>query len=293
MQLDSQLVGTTLKPHRLQVKWRRLMNYAAAVSDPNPVYFDDERPGGIIGHPMFCTAVTWRICERLWEFLETDRFPLEALATQVHYSEHLQFHRPIRAAEDLTVRGRVAAVVPHRSGVHFVIRFDAADNNGRPVFTEHTGALLRGVQCSNNGLGTGITTVSPADDSAEAMSWQAELPIDPLLPYIYDGCTDIHFPIHTSRRFAHEAGLPGIIVQGTATLALAVRELINRETGGNPLKLRSVQCRFGAMVLPGGRVRVQRLGDRSRPGGREIHFQVLNEQNEAAIRRGAALFEAG
>jgi hypothetical protein len=48
-------------------------------------------------------------------------------------------------------------------------------------------------------------------------------------PYVYDGCTNIYFPIHTSVGFARMVGLPDIILQGTATLAYAARELADRE----------------------------------------------------------------
>ena len=42
-------------------------------------------------------------------------------------------------------------------------------------------------------------------------------------------------------------GLPGIIHQGTATLAYAVRELVNREARGNPALLKALACRFTGM----------------------------------------------
>jgi acyl dehydratase len=293
MQLDSQLVGTALRPHRLQLNGRRLMNYAAAVGDSNPVYFDDERTEGITGHPMFATAVTWRICKRLEAHLAPERLPPGILTTQLHYSEHLQFYRPFRAAQDLTIQGRIAAILPHRAGVRFVIRFDAVDADLRPIFTEHSGALLRGVRCTDSGRGVDGLPEEGPPPSGRGPIWEAKLPIDTLLPYVYDGCTGIHFPIHTSPKFAHAVGLPGTIVQGTAILALAVRELIDREADGNPLRLRSVQCRFGGMVLPGSRVRFQCLADRRHPDGREIHFQILNDRNQGAVRRGKALLEPG
>ena len=55
MQLSSRFVGTTLRPYRTEITWRETMNYAAALEDPNPLYFDDEREGGIIAPP--CSAL--------------------------------------------------------------------------------------------------------------------------------------------------------------------------------------------------------------------------------------------
>ena len=89
--------------------------------------------------------------------------------------------------------------------------------------------------------------------------WERRIPIDAMRPYLYDGCTGIFFAIHTSRRFARQVGLPGIILQGTATLAYGVREMINREAGADPLRLKTVSCRFTGMVFPGTSICVQLL----------------------------------
>ncbi|MBW2081849.1 MAG: MaoC family dehydratase N-terminal domain-containing protein, partial [Deltaproteobacteria bacterium] len=75
MEIDPSLAGTPLKDFVTDISWRKTTNYAAAVQDHNPVYFDDERPGGLIAPPMFSVAVTWPILERLWEFIELEKFP--------------------------------------------------------------------------------------------------------------------------------------------------------------------------------------------------------------------------
>ena len=81
MEISSDFVGTPLKPYQAAVHWRDTMNYAAAIKDDNPHYFDDERREGIIGHPMFAVAATWPIIENLPEFIESDDFPQEILLT--------------------------------------------------------------------------------------------------------------------------------------------------------------------------------------------------------------------
>jgi acyl dehydratase len=119
--------------------------------------------------------------------------------------------------------------------------------------------------------------------------WEAPLAVDPLAPFIYDGCTDIHFPIHTSRKFAHDVGLPGIIHQGTATLAYVARELVNREAGGNPALLKALACRFTGMVLPGSDIRVRMTGRQTSDSGMLVAFDVLNAEGKKAISDGSAL----
>jgi len=291
MELSSRFVGTPLKDYHTEITWRQTMNFAAAVDDYNDYYMDDEREGGIIAPPMFSVAVTWRILERIWEYIEAKEFPMEVLITQVHHTEHLEFHRPLRPGDRLTVKGRVAAILPHRAGTRVVMRFDALDQADEPVFTEHIGALMRGVKCSDDGLCPNrLPEGLLLEESAEPL-WESRIPIDPLRPHIYDGCTDIVFPIHTSRAFARQVGLPGNILQGTATLAFAVREIINREAGGDPLTLKSVFCRFTGMVFPGTVIRVQLVGKSGKDKGTALHFIVLNQEGQKAISGGYAFLK--
>ncbi|NNL75486.1 MAG: hypothetical protein HKO68_04025 [Desulfobacterales bacterium] len=291
MNFSSQYVGTYLKTYHTKVQWRDTMNYAAAIGDHNPQYFDDECKEDLIAPPMFAVAATWPVIENLPEFIETNDFPREILDTQVHYTEHLRFQRPIKPGETLSIRGRITAILPHPSGTHVVTRLEAFDLNSKPVFSEYFGVMMRGVHCSDDGQGQGALPVVPDRGAADRLRWEKKIAVDPLLPFIYDGCADIVFPIHTSKKFAHQVGLPGIILQGTATLALAVRELINREADGNSRQLKEIFCRFTDMVLPGSEIRLQAFGRHTTQSGRDLFFDVLNQQGAKAISKGYALVE--
>jgi acyl dehydratase len=216
---------------------------------------------------------------------------MEVLMTQVHHTESLEFHRPLKPGDRLTVKGQVAAILPHRAGTRVVMRFDALDQAGEAIFTEHIGALMRGVKCSDDGscpnrLPEGLGY----EESAEPL-WESRIPIERLRPHIYDGCTDIVFPIHTSKAFAHQVGLPSNILQGTATLAFAVREIINREAAGDPLALKSLFCRFTGMVFPGTVIKVQLVGKSWKDSGTDLHFIVLNQEGQKAISGGYAFLK--
>lgn len=288
MELGSHLVGSGLKEYRKEVSWRETMNYAAAVGDNNPCYFDDERMDGIIAPPMFCVAVTWPVTEKLEEFLEPGLLPAEISATKIHYTEHIEFYRPVKPGDILAVKGKIAAILPHRAGTHIIIRYDVSDNTGKPVFTEHIGALLRNVKCTDSGRGGETLPPVPACGSKGAPVWEATIPIDPMRPFVYDGCTNIFFPIHTSKQFAKMVGLPGIILQGTATLAYAVKELINREAGGNPHCLKVLSCRFTGMVLPGTDISIKLIEKLNRNNDKDLHFIVINKEGQKVISNGYA-----
>ena len=292
MNLTSGFVGTALKEYHCRISARWTMNYAAAIGDPNPLYFNDERPEGIIAPPLFPVAMTWPIIENIADYIEADGFPKEILLTQVHYSEHLSIHRPVAPGDNIIIRGLIAAILPHRAGTHVVIRFDATDAGGNPLFTEHIGAMMRGVQCADDGKGSEQLPAVPQQPEASGALWESIIPIDPLAPFIYDGCTNIHFPIHTSVKFARQVGLPGIINQGTATLALAIHNILNREAGGDSRRLISVSCRFAGMVMPGSAITVRLTGKNQGPGVTDLFFMVLNTEEKRAIRDGHIRLQA-
>lgn len=278
MKIDSSFVGTPLKDYTTTVTWRATMNYAAAINDANPLYFDDEGGKTVIAPPMFAVALTWPISERILEYIDDKSFPVDIIKTQVHYTEHLLFHRPVRPGDVLTIKGRIAAIMPHRAGTVVVIRFDAIDHEGNCVFTEHIGGMMRGVECVGTSRGQDDLPLIPPISTKGSRIWEKIIHIDRMRPFVYDGCTNIHFPIHTSIGFARMVGLPDIILQGTATLAFAARELTDSEAGGDPQRLKELSCRFTGMVIPPGDIRVLLMERQERKSGTDLFFEVHGKE---------------
>ena len=291
LRLTSDFAGSSLKDYETEVIWRRTMNYAASVGDNNSVYFDDERKGGVVAPPMFSVTVTWPVCERIGEYIQAEGFPIEILVNLVHYTECLTFHRLAVPGDRLTVKGTIAAILPHRAGTLIVMRLNAMDERGNPVFTEHIGGLLRGVECLGKANTAEPLPVIPKHGGDGPPIWESAVFIDRLAPFVYDACTDIYFPIHTSVGFAHRVGLPGIILQGTATLAYTVRDLVDREAGHDPSLLRSVACRFTGMVLPGSELRIILQGRTVDESGKDLFFRVLNGDGDTVLSDGYARIE--
>ncbi len=288
MKISSKYVGMALREHHTVVNWRDTMNYAAAVEDNNTHYFSDERKSGIVAPPMFSVATTWQIVENLGDYIDADDFPFEILHSQVHYSEYLEYHALIKPGDELTINGVIAAILPHRAGTYIILCFDAVNQNNKPVFTEYFGGILRGVSCEDGGAGAETLPGPPVLPKFASTVWEQSLTIDVLRAHIYDGCANIYFPIHTSRKFAHEVGLPGILLQGTATLAYAARELLNRNADGDPSRLRVLGCRFSGMVFPGTDINIQLLSHMDNGRYEDLYFRVLGDKNQIVIKDGYA-----
>lgn len=66
---------------------------------------------------------------------------------------------------------------------------------------------------------------------------------------VYTECARIFNPIHSDRAFALSAGLPNIILHGTATLALGVSRLVDDELQGDASRVARMGGRFTGLVM--------------------------------------------
>lgn len=288
MHISKAVVGLEIPPKERRVTWRETMNYAAAVGDLNSRYFDDTNPGGLVAPPMFAVATTWPLVSGLQALLG-EAIPAAAMMRLVHASEHLVFHQPLRPGRTLLIGGAVTSLTPTAAGALMTLRLDATERNGEPVFTERVGAMFRGVACDGAALPGEVPSAPQQPEDGAEPTWEVELPVRFEAAHLYDGCTDIVFPIHTSRAFALAAGLPGIVLQGTATLAMAARELLDEEGGSDPACLRELSCRFTGMVLPGDPIVVRAW----RKSDGLVLFKVLDKNGRPAVDLGAARLGAG
>lgn len=289
MPLSSSLVGTRTGPRTVAVTARLTMAYAAALSDLNPRYLDDTRKGGIVAPPLFGVRLDWPIRP----FLPgAGGLTSEESRRGVHATHDLQFHRAIRPGDQLITSGRVVQVEQRSPGAYLLTRYDTVDSDGAAVLTTWYGSLFRGVAVEGAAATLDAPPPLPRPASIEintSGNWTAEIPISPALPHIYTECADIWNPIHTERTVALAAGLPDTILHGTATHALAAREIVERECAGDPIRLIRIACRFGAMVQVNTTIRISLAGRTPCPEGETVFFTVTNAEGDPAIRDGMAI----
>ena len=88
---------------------------------------------------------------------------------------------------------------------------------------------------------------------------------------------------------AAKAGLPAIILHGTATLALAVSRIVQAEAGNDPERVTEIHARFGAMVLMPSEVLVRVNGREKCDGGEAVFFETISANGGRAIRDGLVM----
>jgi acyl dehydratase len=128
--------------------------------------------------------------------------------------------------------------------------------------------------------------------AAGELRWSAPVAIPANLAHVYTECARIWNPIHTDRAVAEEAGLPDIILHGTATLGLAVSRVLRREADGDPGQVRRIAARFGAMVLMPSTLTIRGFRATDTPDGRWVAFEALTHEGRRAVRDGGLLLAA-
>lgn len=287
LKIDSGIAGASLPDFERGVTWRETMNYAAAVEDENPRYLDDTRQGGVIAPPMFAVAFTWPVMEGFQAYLKK-HLPAEILGRVVHAAEHLSFSRPVRPGDQLHATAGVISVEPVSAGSLAVLKIEVRDSGNRPVFTEEAGFLFRGVSLSGAKKVIQPPASWPETDKGDTILWEKSIRVARSAPWIYDGCTNIVFPIHTSVDFARSVGLPDIILQGSATLALAAREVVEHVAEGDPEAIKELACRFTGLVIPETSIRFQVLKTDATGAGRGVCFRILDAGGKPVLSHGYA-----
>ncbi len=261
---------------------RWTMAYAAALGDLSPCYMDTRKAAELIAPPTFPVCFEWPLIVRLRAALA----PYDA-ARGVHASHDLVIHRPIRPPERLKTQATILGVEQRAPGAYEVIRLDTWGGDGEAVCTTWYGTLFRGLTMDD---GPPLAQFAPAVPSLTsrppAPRSRTVVHIGAAMAHIYTECARIYNPIHTDIAIAELAQLPGLILHGTATLALAVSYIVASEAAGDPRRVARVAARFRAMVTMPSDVTIQVLARERFDDKEVIFFDALNQKGERAISDG-------
>jgi acyl dehydratase len=109
-----------------------------------------------------------------------------------------------------------------------------------------------------------------------------EIPIAKEAAHLYTECARIWNPVHTDRAVALAAGLPDIILHGTATMALAVSKIVDQILDGDPTRVTRLGGRFSAMVLMPSTITLAVHGEHDGV----IGYTVFTEEGRGAVTEG-------
>ena len=231
-------------PTAVTVDARWLMAYAAALGETDPRYFDTLAPDGPVAHPLFPVCYEWPLAQAV----RAKAMDEPVARRGVHAFHNLVVHRPPKSGEILRAGARVVRVQKVRAGTLVVIRFTSTDRSGVAVTTTDHGSIYRGVELKGGDVAPAPSESGAPSVAAGDLRWETPVDVPLQMAHVYTECARIYNPIHTDAAVAQAAGLPAIILHGTATLALAVSRVVARDLEGDPRRVRGVAVRFTGMV---------------------------------------------
>jgi len=282
MALDASLVGHEVGAVSARCDARWLMAYAAGVPDPRPALYDTT--GALPVHPLFPVAPEWMLLTS--HRATPSGMPADEVARGVHSHHDVIHHRSLVAGETVDVRATVIGVDRRPAGATLSLLFEATDSERATIWRTRFTSTFLGVELV--GEPQAMTADWPEQPS---LVDTATVSADPVATtnshvavtdaHVYSECARIWNPIHTDVTAARRAGLDAPILHGTATLARAV-SLVTALAEVPIDRVARVAGGFAAMVPLDSTIQVRLLA----AGDRGLHFDVLNEQGQSAIRRG-------
>jgi len=291
MPIPATALGLETEPvvHEVDARWT--MAYGASLDDTEACYLDTTREGGVVAHPLFPICPEWPVVLEARDLLMQDGLTPPESRRGVHASHDLHVHRLVRPGDRLHTRATIVSIEPRAAGAYLVLRLETVDELGEPVATTFQGSLYRDVEVTGEpGAPLGNIPTLPAKNARVFPTGTPDtiraLPIAANAAHTYTECARIWNPIHTDREVALAAGLPDIILHGSATLALTVSKIVSFETDSEPEAVRRICGSFRGMVLMPSELELRIYHGRERNGFRDVFFEVINMDGRAAIGDG-------
>jgi len=271
--LNADLVGKEYDTSTFEVTADSIEQFARATNDTNERYLS----GGddVVAPPVYPVVAGFSayMTAAMDPELEADLLRL------VHGAEEHVIHRPIKPGDVLTVSPVLESVDKKDSGETFTAKANLTDQTGDLV------AEIRGTMFIR-GSGTGSKSAGAQDHGPGEIIYEEATKVDDDQTYRYAEASGDHNPIHVDPNTAQMAGLPGIILHGMCTMAIATKAAVNGLAGGDPARIKRVGVRLSKPVLPGQELTTKLWQETEGAGVTTYGFETYNQDGRAVIKQG-------
>ena len=273
MPLNTALVGKTYEPKTFEVTGDAIEKYARATNDTNERYLAGD---DAVASPIFPIVPAFQF------LMEAGMDPeLQAdLLRLVHGEEEHVLRKPIKAGDTLTVHPVIESIEQKETGETFTVKIDVTNQNDEDVATVRATSFIRG-------SGSGAKKAPGGGEEEERkVVYEESVKVDDDQTYRYAEASGDSNPIHQDENIAKMAGLPGIILHGMCTMAMATKGAVDGLAGGDPTRVKRVAVRFSKPVLPGQELTTRFWELESSGGSTTYGFETYNPDGQAVIKNG-------
>jgi len=275
-------VGTMTVSKTTLLDSRTTMAYASSINDANPRYFDDLSERGLMVHPAIAFSLQWAS-----RFRPDQKIDPRVAAFGVHASTDLRIYRPFRAGEAVTTQGKLIQKRQISPGVYNIEKYKMVSSSGELIAELYYNGITRGGKLEGADAIVENEPELPQIEVFEPESlWRREILVGLHAGQQYTECAQIYNPIHTEPSVARAAGLPDIILHGSATKAMALMTVVDECLGGDAERVTRLTGQLRGMVLMDSSIAVECLAHEAIGDEVRIAFRVLNDKGEPAISNG-------
>jgi len=264
------------------------MAYSAGLGDMLDCYVDTTRESGIVAHPLFSICVEWPAIEASRDLLYQHGLTPDERSRVVHSTHDVKVHRLVHPGDQLVNRATILSVKAMRSGAIVLVRVDTLDQENAVVASTSQGHVYRNVVvCGKSPPLNKFAPVEPNRIHRQPRPYKTiKQRIEANAAHLYTECARIFNPIHTDLAFAKASGLSGTILHGSATLALAVSNIVRELGEGNPGGVLRIYGKFRGIVRLPSTIETIIYAPSTDADRLNVRFEVLNAEGEPAIADG-------
>ena len=273
MGLNTALIGKKYDSKQFEVTGEAIEKYARATNDLNERYLAGD---DAVASPIFPIVPAFQF------LMEAGMDPeLQAdLLRLVHGEEEHVLHKPIKAGDTLTVHPVIESIEQKETGETFTVKIDVTNQDGTEVATVRATSFIRG-----SGSG-GKKPAAAGEQEAPTVVYEESVKVDDDQTFRYAEASGDSNPIHQDENIAKMAGLPGIILHGMCTMAMATKGAVDGLAGGDPTRVKRVAVRFSKPVLPGQELTTKFWELPGDGGVKTYGFETYNPDGAAVIKNG-------
>lgn len=245
--LNRELVGKRYPEQRWDVTPESVRRFAEACDEDNPAFLDDSRPDGVIAPPLYAIVAAFPSETQVVTDESLTGPSGEFFRRMVRGDNDVVWSDVIRPGDALTSTAVVSGIEEKENGE--LLRVDVTlRRNGREVARVGCGYFVRGEKPKN---ASGGKQAGSSNQPRGPVVGSADMHVAADQPIRYAEASGDRNPIHTDPEVAKLFGHPGIILQGSCTMALVAHGVIDHLCGGDPRKLKRLRVRYARPVLPG------------------------------------------
>ncbi|MDQ3767714.1 MAG: MaoC family dehydratase N-terminal domain-containing protein [Actinomycetota bacterium] len=214
-----------------------IRRYAEAADDLNERYLG---PGNVVASPVWPVVPAFRL------FMDAAKDPeLGAdFLRLVHAAEDHRLLAPIRPGDRLNVMATIDSVGATEAGEAFTVSATETNQDGI-VAAEVAGTMVI------RGAARRRRRPPPEQSEPREVVHEAVSRVSENQARRYAEASGDHNPIHLDEEVARSARLPGVILHGMCTMALAGKAAVDGLAAGDPARVKQIGVRFNKPVFLG------------------------------------------